>query len=79
MADMANVLCVGGTTSNDTIFYAVVMNWEVGTNWGPNTIDMSAPAMDIYTTNLPSSENDSFMSAVLVLYCYCCPDPVAPT
>nr|BAF36498.1 Subtilisin-like serine protease [Volvox carteri] len=51
MVTTPNVLCVGGTTVNDTIFYAYLRNQDVGTNYGPNTVDMSAPGMDIFTTD----------------------------
>ncbi|GIL85388.1 hypothetical protein Vretifemale_13929 [Volvox reticuliferus] len=57
-----NVICVGATTVNDTIFYTFQMNQDIGTNWGPNTVDMSAPGMDIYTTDSPFNGNFSTVS-----------------
>ncbi|GLI60426.1 hypothetical protein VaNZ11_002579 [Volvox africanus] len=57
-----NVICVGGTTNNDTIFYAFVKNQDVGTNFGPNTVDMSAPGMSIYTTDSPYNGNFTVVS-----------------
>ncbi|GLC33969.1 hypothetical protein PLESTF_000182700 [Pleodorina starrii] len=53
MVDAPNVLCVGGTTANDTIFYTYLMNQDMGTNYGPNSVDMGAPGMNIYTTDTP--------------------------
>ncbi len=59
MVNTSNVLCVGGTTSGDSIFFATIMNQEVGTNYGSRSVDMGAPGMDIYTTDTPFSESSS--------------------
>lgn len=51
-----NTLCVGGTNVNDTIFYVFAFNQQAGTNFGPTTVDMGAPAHSIYTTDIAVSE-----------------------
>ncbi|GFR48272.1 hypothetical protein Agub_g10138 [Astrephomene gubernaculifera] len=55
MVDTPNTLCVGGTAAPDALFYSLVLGQQVGTNWGPTTVDLAAPAANIYTTDLSYS------------------------
>ncbi|KAG2483909.1 hypothetical protein HYH03_017230 [Edaphochlamys debaryana] len=52
MVDTPNTLCVGGTNSEDKIFYLFAGNRDQGTNYGATTVDMGAPGAAIWTTDI---------------------------